>query len=227
MLTVGRSTSVRRHLRRQGVRGPDRRSSRPASQIVVGTPGRLIDLLEPAAARPARTRRRSSCSTRPTRCSTSGSCPTSRRSSRGCRARGTRMLFSATMPGAVVALARRFMSQPDRTSGPTEPATRASTAGNIKQLVYRAHALDKVEVIARVLQADGRGQSDRSSRAPSARPPSSADELRATAASPPAPCTATSARGPASRRWRAFTARQGRRARSRPTSPPAASTSRA
>ncbi|WES65055.1 DEAD/DEAH box helicase [Microbacter sp. GSS18] len=66
-------------------------------------------------------------------------------------------LFSATMPGPIVALARRFMSNPIhmRANDPDEGLTQA----NIKHMVYRAHALDKDEVIARILQAEGRGKS--------------------------------------------------------------------
>lgn len=65
-------------------------------------------------------------------------------------------LFSATMPGPIVALARRFMSNPIhmRASDPDEGLTQA----NIKHLVYRAHSLDKDEIIARILQAQGRGK---------------------------------------------------------------------
>ena len=66
------------------------------------------------------------------------------------------MLFSATMPGAIVALARRFMNKPIhiRATDPDEGITQA----NIKHIVYRAHSLDKDEVIARILQAEGRGK---------------------------------------------------------------------
>lgn len=66
------------------------------------------------------------------------------------------MLFSATMPGAVVSLARRYMTQPThiRASDPTDTgATVLATA----QFVYRAHAMDKVEMVARLLQSEGRG----------------------------------------------------------------------
>src|SRR5688572_3346582 len=66
------------------------------------------------------------------------------------------MLFSATMPGPVVALARRFMNRPIhiRATDPDEGLTQA----NIKHVIYRAHSLDKDEVIARILQAEGRGK---------------------------------------------------------------------
>ncbi|OBG74283.1 MULTISPECIES: DEAD/DEAH box helicase [unclassified Mycobacterium] len=65
------------------------------------------------------------------------------------------MLFSATMPGPIITLARTFMNQPThiRAEAPHSAATHDTT----KQYVYRAHALDKVELVSRVLQADSRG----------------------------------------------------------------------
>ncbi|KRD44536.1 DNA helicase [Cellulomonas sp. Root930] len=66
------------------------------------------------------------------------------------------MLFSATMPGAVVAMARRYMTQPTHIRA-ADPDDDGQTVKNIKQVVYRAHALDKVEMLARILQARGRG----------------------------------------------------------------------
>ncbi|WAP58145.1 DEAD/DEAH box helicase [Streptomyces sp. S465] len=66
------------------------------------------------------------------------------------------MLFSATMPGAVIGLARRYMSQPTHIRA-TAPDDEGATVANITQHVFRAHSLDKPEVVARVLQAEGRG----------------------------------------------------------------------
>ncbi len=66
------------------------------------------------------------------------------------------MLFSATMPGAVVALARRYMSQPTHIRAMGDVAD-GHTVKAIEQFVYRAHAMDKVEVLARILQARERG----------------------------------------------------------------------
>jgi len=66
------------------------------------------------------------------------------------------MLFSATMPGPVVAMARRYMTQPTHIRA-NDPEDSGATVKNIRQIVYRAHALDKVEVLARILQAEGRG----------------------------------------------------------------------
>src|SRR3982751_2034261 len=65
------------------------------------------------------------------------------------------MLFSATMPDPIVALAPRSLPPPvtihaghTAESGPS-PLT--------KQVVYRTHPLNKVEMVARILQARGRG----------------------------------------------------------------------
>ncbi len=65
------------------------------------------------------------------------------------------MLFSATMPGPVVTLARRFLVQPThvRAEMPDESRTVPTTS----QFVFRAHAMDKLEVVARIMQAEGRG----------------------------------------------------------------------
>ncbi|ORA12330.1 DEAD/DEAH box helicase [Mycobacterium arosiense] len=65
------------------------------------------------------------------------------------------MLFSATMPDPIITLARTFMNQPThiRAEAPHSAATHDTTV----QYVYRAHALDKVELVSRVLQAEGRG----------------------------------------------------------------------
>ncbi|MET7379394.1 DEAD/DEAH box helicase [Streptomyces sp. NPDC005526] len=66
------------------------------------------------------------------------------------------MLFSATMPGAVIGLARRYMSQPTHIRA-TAPDDEGATVANTKQFVYRAHSMDKPEMVARILQAEGRG----------------------------------------------------------------------
>ncbi|WKX72446.1 DEAD/DEAH box helicase [Streptomyces sp. XD-27] len=66
------------------------------------------------------------------------------------------MLFSATMPGAVINLARRYMSQPTHIRA-TAPDDEGATVANITQHVFRAHSMDKPEMVARILQAEGRG----------------------------------------------------------------------
>ena len=65
------------------------------------------------------------------------------------------MLFSATMPGDVVTLARKFLNQPTHIRAEVEDS--GAVVSKIKQFVYRAHALDKPEMLARILQASGRG----------------------------------------------------------------------
>jgi superfamily II DNA/RNA helicase len=65
------------------------------------------------------------------------------------------MLFSATMPGDVVTLARKFLNQPTHIRAEIEDS--GAVVSRIKQFVYRAHALDKPEMLARILQAESRG----------------------------------------------------------------------
>ncbi|WP_435202964.1 DEAD/DEAH box helicase [Janibacter sp. GS2] len=70
------------------------------------------------------------------------------------------MLFSATMPGAIVALARRYMTQPTHIRAMSEEGQDGEDSQIVKatqQFVYRAHAMDKVEMVARILQSKGRG----------------------------------------------------------------------
>lgn len=66
------------------------------------------------------------------------------------------MLFSATMPGQIVALARRYMTQPTHIRA-TDPTSDSSIVDAIEQHVWRCHQMDKPELVARVLQAQGRG----------------------------------------------------------------------
>ena len=66
------------------------------------------------------------------------------------------MLFSATMPGQIVNLARRYMNQPTHIRA-ADPHDDSATVDAIEQHVWRAHPMDKVELLSRILQADGRG----------------------------------------------------------------------
>ena len=65
------------------------------------------------------------------------------------------LLFSATMPGPIITMARRFMKQPMHIRA--EEAHEEQTVPTTQQHVFRAHALDKIELLARLLQAEGRG----------------------------------------------------------------------
>ena len=68
------------------------------------------------------------------------------------------MLFSATMPGAVITMARRYMTRPTHIRAQDPGDDDSLTKRNIRQLVYRAHNMDKDEMVARLLQAEGRGK---------------------------------------------------------------------
>jgi superfamily II DNA/RNA helicase len=65
------------------------------------------------------------------------------------------MLFSATMPGPIVALARTFLNQPMQIRAETDVVH--TSTDHVDQFAYRAHALDKPQLLARVLQARNRG----------------------------------------------------------------------
>lgn len=62
------------------------------------------------------------------------------------------MLFSATMPSAIISLARVHLTQPVNIRA--EHHDESSTVPATAQHVYQAHDLDKPEIVARVLQAD-------------------------------------------------------------------------
>src|SRR5690606_35232304 len=65
---------------------------------------------------------------------------------------GQPLLFSATMPAAIIALARTHMRHPMniRAESSADNQTVPATA----QFIYQAHDLDKPEIIGRILQAD-------------------------------------------------------------------------
>ncbi len=67
------------------------------------------------------------------------------------------LLFSATMPGPVIAMARRYMTQPTHIRA-ADPNDEGLTKRDIRQLIYRAHSMDKTEVVSRILQSKGRGR---------------------------------------------------------------------
>ena len=62
------------------------------------------------------------------------------------------MLFSATMPAAIVTLARRHMRHPVNIRA--ESAGDTTTVPATAQFAYQTHELDKPEVVARILQAE-------------------------------------------------------------------------
>jgi len=66
------------------------------------------------------------------------------------------MLFSATMPSAIVGLARTHMRHPVNIRAESADDTQMVPA--TAQFIYQAHDLDKPEVVARILQAEDRGR---------------------------------------------------------------------
>jgi superfamily II DNA/RNA helicase len=65
------------------------------------------------------------------------------------------MLFSATMPDPIVTMARRFLRNPVTVHAGHSAETGPSP--QTQQVVYRTHSLNKLEIVARILQAEGRG----------------------------------------------------------------------
>ncbi|AOG27275.1 DEAD/DEAH box helicase [Cutibacterium avidum] len=61
------------------------------------------------------------------------------------------MLFSATMPAPIMALARSQLNRPVHVRA--EGADAQATVPDTQQFVYQAHPMDKIEVIGRILQS--------------------------------------------------------------------------
>ena len=107
------------------------------------------------------------------------------------------MLFSATMPGAIVSLARTHMRHPMNIRAESSDAQQTVPA--TAQFIYQVHDLDKPRA-GRAGSCRPRTPASRSSSpAPSARPSGSPTTWRS-GASRPAHCTATCSRSPARRR---------------------------
>jgi len=64
------------------------------------------------------------------------------------------MLFSATMPTAIVKLARRYMDHPTFTRADHE---QKNTAPLVTQHFFQVHRMDKPRILARILQSPNRG----------------------------------------------------------------------
>jgi superfamily II DNA/RNA helicase len=124
------------------------------AEVVVGTPGRMIDLLTQRSM--ILSYARTVVLDEADEMLDLGFLPDVERLLAATPASRHTMLFSATMPGAVVAMARRYMIQPTHIRA-NEPDDSGKTVKHIRQVAYRAHALDKVELLARILQANGRG----------------------------------------------------------------------
>ena len=121
--------------------------------IVVGTPGRLLDLQRQGALDLSKIKQL--VLDEADEMLDLGFLPDVEKIFKLTDSRNQTMLFSATMPGDVVTLARRYLNQPTHIRADIEDTGAIVT--RIKQFVFRAHALDKPEMLARILQANGRG----------------------------------------------------------------------
>ncbi|CAN2216668.1 SrmB Superfamily II DNA and RNA helicases [Candidatus Nanopelagicaceae bacterium] len=123
-------------------------------EIVVGTPGRLLDLYRQGKLKLGKVTR--VVLDEADEMLDLGFLPDVEKIFSSTPARQQTMLFSATMPGDIIALARKFMNQPVhiRTQ---DSQDEGRVVARIEQHVFRAHALDKIEMLARILQAEGRG----------------------------------------------------------------------
>ncbi|WP_020580203.1 DEAD/DEAH box helicase [Actinopolymorpha alba] len=123
-------------------------------EVVVGTPGRLLDLADRSALDLSHVK--VLVLDEADRMLDLGFLPDVERLIRLTHELRQTMLFSATMPGDVVQLARRHMRHPVNVRA--EAADESQVVPATAQFVYRCHDLDKNEVVARILQAESRGR---------------------------------------------------------------------
>lgn len=154
-----RSAATRRSIRIVDVYGgrayePQVEALSKGAEIVVGTPGRLIDLMKHCTLNLSHVR--VVVLDEADEMLDLGFLEDVEKILAATPAHRHTMLFSATMPGAVIAMARRYMSHPTHIRA-QDPHDDSSTVQTTKQFVYRVHSLNKDEVIARILQARERG----------------------------------------------------------------------
>jgi superfamily II DNA/RNA helicase len=121
--------------------------------VVIGTPGRLLDLAERGALVLGKIR--GLVLDEADEMLDLGFLPDIERILRMVPDKRQTMLFSATMPGPIITLARTFLTQPTHIRAEENDAS--AIHERTTQFVYRAHSMDKPELIARALQAEGRG----------------------------------------------------------------------
>ncbi|WP_018658182.1 DEAD/DEAH box helicase [Actinomadura flavalba] len=132
---------------------PQVQALRDGVDVVVGTPGRLLDLVK---------QKHLDLSEVGTlvldeadRMLDLGFLPDIERIIERIPAKRQTMLFSATMPGPIVSLSRRYLTRP--TNVRAESRDESEATPQVVQHVWQAHQMDKPELLARVLQAQGRG----------------------------------------------------------------------
>jgi superfamily II DNA/RNA helicase len=132
---------------------PQVEALKAGSDVVVGTPGRLLDLSQQGLLKLGQVR----CLVldEADEMLDLGFLPDIEKLMAQLPAGRQTMLFSATMPGPIVSLARQFLTQPIQIRA--ESDTQIPATEHVEQFAYRAHAMDKAEMLARILQANGRG----------------------------------------------------------------------
>ncbi len=126
---------------------------RAGVDIVVGTPGRLLDLAEQRLLVLGRID--ALVLDEADEMLDLGFLPDVERIMRMLPDKRQTMLFSATMPGPIIKLSRTFLNQPTHIRA--EEIGSAAIHERTTQVVYRAHSMDKIELLARALQASDRG----------------------------------------------------------------------
>jgi superfamily II DNA/RNA helicase len=126
---------------------------RKGVDIVVGTPGRMLDLVKQKYLDLSEVQ--ALVLDEADRMLDLGFLPDIERIIHLVPAKRQTMLFSATMPGEIMALSRRYLSQP--TNVRAEAHAESDATPQVVQHVWQAHQMDKPEVLARILQARGRG----------------------------------------------------------------------
>lgn len=132
---------------------PQIEALRKGIDVVIGTPGRLLDLAEQKHLVLGKVR--GLVLDEADEMLDLGFLPDIERILRMVPDKRQTMLFSATMPGPIITLARTFLNQPTHIRAEENDAS--AIHERTTQFVYRAHSMDKPEVIARILQAADRG----------------------------------------------------------------------
>jgi superfamily II DNA/RNA helicase len=127
---------------------------RHGADVVVGTPGRLLDLVDRGALDLGHTK--VLVLDEADKMLDLGFLPDVERILRKTPELRQTMLFSATMPAAIVSLARRHMRHPVNIRA--ESGDDTTTVPTTAQFVYQVHDLDKPEIVARILQAENRNR---------------------------------------------------------------------
>ena len=122
--------------------------------VVVGTPGRLIDLVNRGSL--VLSHVQALVLDEADEMLDLGFLPDVERLLRETPASRQTMLFSATMPGAIVSLARSHMHHPVNIRAESAADTQMVPA--TAQFIFQVHDLDKTEMLARILQAEGAGR---------------------------------------------------------------------